>query len=77
MANEHIDAIDTLNDEELDLASGGAGLNVASAFTNLKVTDIAANVQRFVLNQNITAAHLVMMLHPADLAAIRTTTALR
>jgi shikimate 5-dehydrogenase len=73
MANEHIDAIDTLNDEELDLASGGASLAAASALSSLKVSNIAANVQRFVLNQNITAAHLVMMLHPAELVAIRTT----
>jgi hypothetical protein len=74
MANQNIDgAIDTLNDEELDLASGGATLNVASVLTNLNVTDIASNVQRFVLNQTNLASHLVMMLHPSDLAAVRLT----
>jgi hypothetical protein len=74
MAKEHIeDAIDTLNDEELDLASGGASLSVANTFSALKSTDIVANVQRFVVNQNITAAHLVMMLHPADVLALSNT----
>jgi hypothetical protein len=74
MAKDQIEGgIETLNDEELDLASGGLALTNDFSSVTLSNLDIKANVQRFVNNQTTLAAHLVMMLHPTDLASVSLT----